>query len=72
MVLDFFMMMYAVLVAFVLSSASRNRREERPNGRAIVMGAQVAFSASATLAVLLAVWVAMYGIGFAPEPSLPA
>jgi hypothetical protein len=72
MVLNFFMMMYAVLVAFVLSSASRNRRDERPNGRAIELGAQVAFSASATLAVLLSVWVVMYGIGYAPEPGLPA
>lgn len=70
--LNFLMMIYAVVVMFVLTAASRNRREARPHGRAIVMAGEVAFSASATLAVLLAVWVLMYSVGYAPEPVLPA
>lgn len=70
--LDFLMTMYMVAVSFVLASADRNRREARPHGRAIVMAGEVAFSASATLAALLAVWVAMYCVGYAPEPALPA
>lgn len=69
--LNFLMMIYAVVVTFVLTSASRNRREARPDGPAIMMGAQVAFSASATLAALLGVWVFMYHLGYAPEPVLP-
>ena len=48
--LNFLMMIYAVVVTFVLASAGRNRREDRPHGTAIVMAGQVAFSASATLA----------------------
>ncbi|PAX07296.1 hypothetical protein [Sphingomonas lenta] len=70
--LNFLMMVYAVVVMFVLTSASRNRREDRPHGAAIMMAGQVAFSASATLAALLAVWVVMYQFGYAPEPVLPA
>lgn len=70
--LNFLMMAYMVVVTFVLASADRNRRAVRPHGRAIVMAGEVAFSASATLAVLLAVWVAMYIVGYAPEPALPA
>lgn len=69
--LNFLMMIYAVTVTFVLTSADRNQREARPHGRAIVMAAEVGFSASATLAALLAVWVLMYGAGYAPEPALP-
>lgn len=69
--LNFLMMVYAVVVTFVLTSAGRNRREARPHGAAILMGAQVAFSASATLASLLATWVLMHQLGFAPEPMLP-
>lgn len=65
------MAMYMVVVAFVLASADRNRREARPNGRAILVAGEVAFSASATLAALLLVWVAMYAVGYAPEPTLP-
>lgn len=69
--LDFLMMIYMVVVTFVLASADRNRREARPHGTAIVMAGQVAFSASATLAALLATWVVMYALGYAPEPALP-
>lgn len=69
--LNFLMMMYMLVVVFVLASADRNRREARPHGRAIVMAGEVAFSASATLAALLLVWVAMYALGYAPEPTLP-
>lgn len=69
--LDFLMMIYAVVVTFVLASADRNRRDARPHGRAIVMAAEVGFSASATLAALLAAWVLMYGAGYAPKPMLP-
>ena len=69
--LNFLMMIYMVVVTFVLTSASRNRREERPHGAAIIMAGQVAFSSSATLAALLAVWVFMYQLGYAPEPILP-
>ena len=69
--LNFLMMVYAVVVTFVLTSADRNRREARPHGAAILMAGQVAFSASATLAALLAVWVFMYQLGYAPEPVLP-
>ena len=69
--LNFLMMIYAVVVTFVLTSADRNRRVDRPHGAAIVMAGEVAFSASATLAALLMAWVLMYGLGFAPEPALP-
>lgn len=64
------MAMYMVAAAFVLASADRNRREARPHGRAIAMAGEVAFSASTTLAALLLVWVAMYAVGYAPEPVL--
>lgn len=68
--LNFLMIIYALVVTFVLSSASRNEREMRPHGPAIAMAGEVAFSASATLAALLLTWAFMYALGFAPEPAL--
>lgn len=64
------MVTYAVLVSFVLNSASRNQREMRPHGRAIVLAGHAAFSASATLALLLAGWACLYALGYVPELPL--
>ena len=69
--LNFLMMVYAVVVSFALTSASRNVREARPHGRAIELAGPVAMSASATLAVLLLGWALMYQLGFAAEPYIP-
>lgn len=69
-VLQFLMMVYAVVVAFVLVSAERNRREMRPHGPALMTAGQVAVLANGTLAVLLAGWAVLYASGYIAE--LPA
>ena len=68
--IDFLIMMCGVAAGFVLASAERNRREMRPNGRAIVAAGQATMSAAATLAVLLLAWVALSALGYVPEPAI--
>jgi hypothetical protein len=56
--LAFLIMMCGVGAGFVLACAERNRREMRPNGRAILLAGQLTMSAAATFAILLLLWAA--------------
>jgi len=64
---QFFVMVYAVVVAFVLVSAERNRRDMRPHGPALMTAGQVAVLANSTIAVLLGGWAMLYASGYITE-----
>lgn len=66
-VLQFLVMTYAVVVAFVLMSAERNRREMRPHGPVLMTAGQVAFFANCTAAMLLSGWALLYASGYIGE-----
>ncbi|KQR80805.1 hypothetical protein [Sphingomonas sp. Leaf343] len=70
MLFDVLVMAYAVVVAFVLSTASRNRREQRPNGQAVLYAGQLACGVSMTFAVLCMGWVGLSLMGAAPYPTI--
>lgn len=70
MAVQFLVMVYALVVAFVLVSAERNRREMRPHGPALMTAGQVAVLANGTVAILLAGWALLYASGYIAE--LPA
>lgn len=61
---------YAVVVSFVLSTASRHQREARPLGRAVTTAGQLAYGTSVTFALLCVGWLCLYGLGAAPQPVL--
>lgn len=70
MLLNVLMTAYAVVVAFVLASAERNRRELRPHGAVLTMAGQVACGASGSLAALMLGWALLYANGLVA--TLPA
>ena len=62
--LDFAVLIYCLLAGFVLTSVSRNRREQRPDAPMLALVGRGLMSASFTLFVLLlglAAWLALKG-----------
>jgi hypothetical protein len=64
---QFFVMVYAVVVAFVLVSAERNRRDMRPHGPGIDDGGPGGRPRHSTIAVLLGGWAMLYASGYITE-----
>lgn len=54
--LEFTAFTYTLLASFVLSSATRNRRERRPHAARLVMAGWVLMSMSFALAAMLLGW----------------
>lgn len=70
MLFNILVMAYMVVVSFVLSTASRNRRERRPNAPAVIYAGQLACGASATFTLLCLGWVGLSLLGATPHPAL--
>ena len=65
-----FAFLFGAIAGFVLTRAEANRRAARPHGRMLKLIGLALLSASATLAVLLFGWVALYSLGYLAEPSI--